>query len=417
MQSIQKRRGAKSTWYGVLSALALAGIWRLVAHFQFPLLLAIAPILLKRKRADSKPSSGQGSGHLPGSPGSRVEHLKQEVQLLRERILNTQETFVTNAKVFEPFLTLNEIQLIHGTAEALAPFLHANRVSIFRYSAGTKKFRCAARYSQSKGWISRGSEPVQDRILQLLLESRSALTIREILNNEMLFKIWKDSASKALIYAPIASGQQFYGVLTIDELPAIHLHRQTVQNAVTAAKLMALAFRNIDAHHALLLERNEAQSKLLSEYQQFLRSFNLEFKRAKRNLLPLSLLYVAVEPLKQDQGAPASEELIQRVKSGMRKNLREVDLLFEDDQKGRFWIVLPHTDFNGLAYVMERLNLLVHIELADQPHLACRFGFSFLQPEIELPKQMLLACQESLQLHRTVEEIISSRQRNTAVQK
>ena len=92
-------------------------------------------------------------------------------------------------------------------------------------------------------------------------------------------------------------------------------------------------------------------------------------------------------------------------------------MLFADDTPGRFWIVLPHTDFSGLAYVMERLNLLVHIDLAEQSNLACRFGFSFLEPEITLPKQMMFACQESLKLHRTVEEIIAARQKSTPVEK
>ena len=410
---IRGKKG-RSVWFGLFAALSAASIWKFGAGL-FPF-SALVPLFLKRP-AHRKSAPEPEGPKKADERAAKWTRLEQQNQMLRKRILETRETFVSQAPVFEAFLTLNEIQLIHGVLESLTRLFRARQLSFYRYDEKTRQFRQAARFHSEQGWFSRGNMPLSDRLLFLILESRSVLTVREILNNEMLLKIWKSSPSRGLIYAPVFHGRQFFGVLTIDEIPPYHLNRQTVQNARAAAKLMALAFTNISAHQALLLERNNIQSKILTEYQQFLRSFNLEFKRARRNNLPLSLLHIAIEPASPRSMAKPPEELITRIRQNIRKNLREVDLLFADDLPGRFWVVLPHTDFSGLAYVMERLNLLIHFDLAEQHNIACRFGFSFLEPDISLPKQMMLACQESLKLHRTVEEILAAKQKKSSVEK
>ncbi len=410
VQFFRSRKSKKSFWIASLFLiLSGAGAFIPFLHGFFGIFFAL--FALRKKPEESPPPAKEPE---PLSEEA-VAALKRQNEILRRRIQEMPETFFSQAKFFECYLTLNEIQLIHGLVESLSKFLHAKQASFYQYSKNNKAFYCVARYNTHQGWEVNASQEAKDRILYLILESTSTLSIREILHNDMLYKIWGQSDSKALIYCPVYQGKQFFGILTIDELPVQHLNRQTVRNAKTAAKLAGLAFRNIRAYQKLLVQRNKAQSQLLTEYQQFLRSFNMEFKRAQRNQIPLSLLLIAIEPQRVGSSLKVPPELFMRIKESIRKNLREIDMVYEDDHPGLLWVILPHTDFNGLAYVMERLNLIIHLDLAEQADFSCRFGFSFIQSDYQMPKQMLYACQESLQLHRTVEEIIARKKTKTVL--
>jgi len=55
---------------------------------------------------------------------------------------------------------------------------------------------------------------------------------------------------------------------------------------------------------------------------------------------------------------------------------------------------------------MERINVIVKMDLADQTLFTCHFGFSSSHPGLQQPRQMVQACQDSLQLHKTVSELV-----------
>ena len=58
---------------------------------------------------------------------------------------------------------------------------------------------------------------------------------------------------------------------------------------------------------------------------------------------------------------------------------------------------------------MERINLITKMDLSDQTQFDCHFGFSSIYPGLKKPHEMILACQESLQLHKTVTELVHIR--------
>ena len=338
---------------------------------------------------------------------SKLISLQRENELLQKRILEKPITFFTQAQFFESLLTLNEIQFIQSFVESAAHFLKANRVTFYQFKSRGNHFTKPASYHFSDGLTIDSNTAINDRLLLLIKESQSVLSIKEILHNEMLYKIWQSSESKALIYCPVFYNNYFFGILTIDEIKFHHLNRETIKDTNIAAKLSALALKNIRLHQRLISDNSLVESKHLTEYQQFLKSLNYEFKRARRNELPLSLILIVLEnrndKIKIDK---AGINLAQRIKKSCKKNLREIDLNFDSDTPGKYWIILPLTDFSGLAYVLERLNLILNMDLSGQSNYLCHFGFSSLDQEIKQPKQMIETCKESFQLHRTVRMLL-----------
>ena len=406
--SDKKSKKGRPTWFAGLALVGIVG-W---LHGEPGLLLQFVPGVLlawlKSKRKDEQQVT-ESEKVVPNTAPDLV-YLIQENALLKKRISELPETFITQAQYFESLLTLNEIQLVQGMVESAAQFLRANQVSLYQFSPSSGSFNCAARYHHTKGFVLEQHSPIEDRLLSLIRESRSELSIREILHNDMLYQIWQKSTSKALVYCPIVAQKQFIGILTIDEIRFVDLNRQTISNAKAAAKLAAQAFKNVRAHQNLLAEKNSIQSKLLTEYQQFLKTLNFEFKRACRGQLPLSLLLIVLEPGDNKTSIDKDgAQLTERIRQNCKKNLREVDFIFADDLPTRFWVILPMTDFNGLAYVMERLNLIIHMDIAGQSNYFCYFGFSSQDQEIKQPKQMIENCKESLQLHRTVRQLLSQK--------
>ncbi|HDL17632.1 MAG TPA: hypothetical protein ENH29_01095 [Bacteroidetes bacterium] len=399
-----KIRKNKNFWLG-LFILFIAGQFYGESAAIFHLLPFWVLGWLKTK---SKPDENDASREVPGEKEiRRMKELSREKKLLEKRILETSETFYSQVQFFESLLTLNEIQLMQSIVESTTKFLRANRVSFYQYNSVQNEFMKTASFHYSAG-LSLPNERVTDKVLFLIKQSQTILSIREIVHNKLLYKLWQKSNSKALIYGPVFSGKRFIGILAIEEINFFRLHRQTIKNVGGLCRLIALAIRNVRSHQKIISERNLVQSKLLTEYQQFLKTLNFEFKRANRNDLQLSLIYVVFEGTKQ-RGADekTKSSLTRQIKKNCQKNLREIDLFFDDDEPGRFWVLLPMTDFNGLAYVLERLNLLVSMDLASQADYICHLGFSSLDHEIKHPKQMIETCKESYRLHRKVRSLLN----------
>ena len=360
-----------------------------------------------KSKAKPKITAKTNTGNIRKKNNDRKE-VQQENELLKKRILETSDTFFSQAQFFNSLLTLNEIHLIQGVVESSTKFLNASRTSFYQFSRKDLSFSKSASFSITDGLQVEADACTKDRILYLIKESRSILTIREILHNEILYKHWQSSISKALLYCPIFLGKHFIGILTIDEIKFHHLNRQTVKNLMVISKLTASAFKNVKGHQRIIAEKNKVQSQVLSEYQDFLKTFNLEFKRAHRNELQLSLIYIVLEARTKDQVFNKEGiELIEIIKSSCKKNLREIDLFFDDTTPGRCWILLPMTDFSGLAFVLERINLLINMDLASQSNYLCHLGFSSFDQEIKQPKQMMETCKESFHLHRTVRTLLN----------
>lgn len=345
--------------------------------------------------------------HLPESEQIDCTSIIQENTLLKRRVLDTPKTFFSQATFFENLITLNEIQLVQSVVESSTNFLSANQVSLYKYEKHARRFSLTSRYNRSTGLQLGSHENIEDRIFYLITEAKRTLTIREISRNKKLYQLWQNSTTKAMVYSPIYFEDELIGVLTIDDIDWLHFHRDTVRNIEVISKLTGHAFRNITAHQSLLAQNNSDDSSEFTEFHRFLKEFNSEFKRAIRNKIPLSVLLVSLEVIHSEHSTEEPDPVMAHsFKESCLNNLREVDLLFEGEKSGQLWVVLPFTDFDGLSYVMERINLITKMDLSDQAQFACHFGFSSLYPGLQKPRQMITACQDSLQLHKTVSELV-----------
>lgn len=363
--------------------------------------LFLSIFAFKKKEEESR--SARKSGTHQQKP--LVEQLKEQNERLKKRILFSENDFLRLAEAVEALLTLNPIELFHGLTEHAAKITAARVAYFFQYRKGSGNFQLAVRYTASRGFLPPRNEILPDKLFQLLVQSRSVLTLREILHNEVLHRIWQKSAYKGFIYCPVVEKEDFFGILVLDQIPLFNLNRETVHKARILAQIAGKIAGIGRSHQHLIQELKRQEAKILPEPQQFLRAFALEFKRAKRNRLPLCLLLVSVE---QPDGSSAelSKELRERLKNTCRRNLREIDPVFSAERPGMYWIILPHTHFKGLACVMERLKLTLHLELGSSSTLACRFGFSFMDRRTQKPMDMIKECKDSLHLHRVVEEML-----------
>jgi len=345
-----------------------------------------------------------------------INSLLKENKLLKNRILQNSNSFFSQAHFFQSLLTLNEIHLLQSIVESSVHFLNADRVSLYKYIPEENIFKIFSFFDSREGVEvnSEGSE--NDRILHLVKKSKSSLTIREILNNKKVYELWQSTKCKSLVYSPIFIGTLFWGILTIDAIKFHNLNIETIKNANILTRLIGLALKNVKNYQKLIAEKNHVRSKLLSEHQQFLKSLNFEFKRARRTNLPLSLISVVLES--KDSSNSLSQErisLMSIIRKICEKNLREVDMIFEDEKKDRLWIILPITNFNGLSFIMERLNLNIYLDLAKQSNYFSCFGFCSMDESIKQPKQMIQICNESHQLHRTVRSLINEKKENSSI--
>lgn len=349
-------------------------------------------------------------------PGLVAETVQEENTILRRRIQSQTQSFFLHATFLESLLTLNEIQMFQGVVESATHLLSADQVSLYQIKKGSDSFYLTSRFHRRSGLKLRPQPAGDDRILNQCIKQRKPVSILQIGRDKDLLSNWQGAGSRAMIYCPIYHENLFIGVLTVDEIEFHHLNRETVRNLQTIASLTGLAYRNIRAHETLLTNREEQETDRFSSYLQFLKSLNTEFKRAKRNQVPLSLLSLSVETgLRDDHHEQAPAALAETIKQGCRSNLREVDMMYQGEQPGQLWIILPFTDFDGLSHVMERLNIITREDLSSHADYSCHMGFSSIYDGIKQPKQMIDACLESLLLHRTVCELVTRREIKTGI--
>lgn len=397
---LHKNRKKESVWIAILFFMILGiDLENPVSFVIFTPLVFSSLLEFLRK---NQKSAGTENEEVEG-----LESLIKENSLLKKRVLDTPKTFFSQANFFSNLITLNEIQLIQSVVESTVNFQSANQASLYKYEKTSNKFHLAARHHHSTGLQLESNSSIDDRILFLISEAKRTITIQEIYRNNKLYQLWQNSFSKAMLYSPIYNEDELIGILTIDDIEFFRLHRDTVRDMQVIAKLTGLLYRNILVHQSLLTNNKTSNSEDNTKYPNFLITINNEFKRANRNQLPLSIMLIAMEANSEEQAQLLPESsLLEQIKSSCLENLRDVDYLFDGDEAGQFWVILPFTNFDGLCYVMERINVIVKMDLADQTLFTCHFGFSSSHPGLQQPRQMVQACQDSLQLHKTVSELV-----------
>ncbi len=111
-------------------------------------------------------------------------------------------------------------------------------------------------------------------------------------------------------------------------------------------------------HHALLNSQHHDFETGLPNRHQFFERLDGELKRQRRSRTEVAVMVVASENLKETQrehGDTAAQVLMRHIAAGIRKGLREVDVLarLEDDA---FGVMLPETSMQGAFWVGERIR-------------------------------------------------------------
>jgi diguanylate cyclase (GGDEF)-like protein/PAS domain S-box-containing protein len=107
-----------------------------------------------------------------------------------------------------------------------------------------------------------------------------------------------------------------------------------------------------------------------------------EISRARRYLLPLSLLMIDIDHFKKindDFGHPVGDEVLERIADILREGARPSDFIARYGGE-EFVLILPNTDAQGAYYVAERMRETVEAAIPQPRGLTISAGVASLTP-------------------------------------
>ncbi len=351
---------------------------------------------LRNENSDLKAENGRLKEQL-----EIVTAIKEE---LESRIVSQEETVHSLYKATQTLETLNEMDFYKALARLASRFTGANKASVYMIDYSHNVIRRMAEF----GWDSKPDKPkdfpLYEGILGKVIQQNRLFTIKEISDNPKDLAVWEKSPNRAYVYVPISMGPVIVGVLTVDDIPFLKLNLSTVRILSLIPELAVPALKNIIKYQDLQEMVTIDPVTDLLKYESFLEMADVEFRKAARYHLDFSLLFVAVEDLRQIEkkfGHDAKIKTLKWMSAGLKELFRTVDILGVGTEEGLFCLALPMTNTEGVLAVINRVKawkIRSQKQLAWGQSLQFYFGASSFHPSIETLEAMVIMTRNSLKL-------------------
>ncbi|RKY92838.1 hypothetical protein DRQ15_01160 [candidate division KSB1 bacterium] len=342
---------------------------------------------------------------------TELQHQLRRIQLqnaeLAEQLTNCENTPYTLYRLIKPLLTLDEYQLHNAIVETIVAFTSATKVGLYLVDSEYKAFHLVASYGiRSEKISSCTSYKLNSSLFRLLAQTKHTLSIKEIVTNKPLYTLWRQQTMPAIIYTPIVNEQQLKGIIIIYELPLQKLHRATLRTLEIIADLAAVALKNATRHQVLFDKFPLPQEDFLLDFRHFRQAVDFEFRRSQRHQLALSVVLMAITAIGNAKLPSLASPFWNKIAEILHTNLRTIDYISTGEKIGCYWLLLPLTQLEGTAVLMERLqHELIH-SFGTKSHYKVLMGFATYHPTIRSAQELLQKARHGLRLHRFVQKLL-----------
>ncbi len=366
---IASRYGFKAGFVtAIMASIALMGMIKLgdpkfgfseitnVRYFGTPLLFVAVGMIIgevrevQRKKSEELSNAFKELQESFKNISGRYDALNKAKQEVDTWVVSQEHTVSTLYEAAQALKSLNEEEICPAVVELLKDFIKVEACSI--YMLTENKLQLSTTLDNKENTQRPPEVDLDDGIMGQVIALGDTISINTLINSE---SIKSSEDQNILICAPLLSSQSnVLGVLNIEMLPFIKLNPQTIRMASLIADWCGAAIENARTYQ-------ETKDKNISDditgaytHQYAQERLEEEFKRAYRYRYPLSLLsfefvdfQIFSDFVKQD---------ILTVFSLILKNkLRDIDLLFHDEESSRYILLLPNTPSDGAEVVKTKI--------------------------------------------------------------
>ncbi len=337
----------------------------------------------------------------------KIERLKKSLQKervktgnLERNIRNQEYTFTLVYKLFKTFLegTRPFEQVLRDN---VARVTQAQKITIFRVNE-SELISIPVNEKEVPEKIALAEDPFFQAVCRL----KRTITIPEIARSPKLFRMWKQSKHRGLIFLPILKSRQLVYLISIDQMPFHLFHGRTTQTLGNLIQMAEFSLHILERQQETGESPRSLWRQELPTPQLFLDALQHEFRRARRFQSSFSLIGIHVH-LHEDFRGKNIREMVAHT---IRSEIRELDQFYFDSPRQIMWIILPFTGFPEMSLVLNRIDeRLSRIE--EQPFREASFdyGFSIFETDMESPKTMLKQVVEVMQIHNKILQKMSRR--------
>ena len=332
-----------------------------------------------------------------------VTLIKEE---LENRIVGQEETVHSLYQATKALETLDEKQFYGSLTKLTARFTGATKITLYIMDYPNDSIGRVARYGYEDEKAVHQKMPLSQDIFDVVLHSNRPLTIKDISDDEEIFKIWENSEHRSYVYVPISMASVIVGVLTVDEIPFLKLNISTIRILALIAELAVPALKNIIKYQDLQeMVKIDPITQLL-KYDSLVSMAEVEFKKSLRYRLDFAILIVGVEGLaaiEKEFGHDTRVEAAKWFSVKFQEVLRNVDILGLGKHQGEFVMALPSTATEGLLSLIDRIKKMKHQDPTNivwNGHVRLHYGAATYHPTLESFQSMLNLAYHSLELNK-----------------
>lgn len=401
-------------WTGSLAGLALLAMQVLqqpqlnlldliqIRHLGYPLLFMIVGIIIGEIREIQKRRYDElqiGHAELQET----YDHLHQRHELLQRakqeidtRIISQEHTLSTLYESAQALKSLQEKEIYPAVMKLLQDFIAAETGSIYMLEDNT--LHLAGGFDNDNEPTHRAEVDPDEGLIGRAIAAGDTVAINMLIDIDEFSEY---AAAGPLISAPLLTGDnKVLGVLNIDRLPFEKFSPQTIRMASMIADWCGAAIENSRTF-------KETKDKNISDditeaytYTYFNKRFQEEFSRARRYKILLSLLGLEIVDFNLFEER-IKKDVLTVLSLVMQNKLRGVDLLFHDEDPGKYIMLLPNTPLKGAQVVQK--GILKEIQaFAFKPYedeeklLQIRIGVAAITSDMEHPEQLKTLAEEDV---------------------
>lgn len=348
---------------------------------------------------------------------SRLKEQLEIITIIKEelenRIVGQEETVHSLYQATKSLETLDEKQFYEALTKLTSRFTGATKVTLHVVDYPNDKIIRVARfgYDESNGHYQK--LPLHSDIFKEILSSNKLMTIKDISDNDDVFRVWQQSENRAYAYVPISMGSVIVGILTIDDIPFLKLNISTVRILALIGELAVPALKNIIKYQDLQDMVKVDPVTKLPKYESFESLADVEFKKTGRYKLEYAILLVQVDGLdviEKELGHTVRIEATKWLSESIQNLLRTVDILASGKRDNELIMALPFTNTDGLLSVIDRFKKSQEQKTSDNiwsKYISYSFGAATYHPSIKSIQDMLKLAYHSLELNRETKSVES----------
>ncbi|HNV86969.1 MAG TPA: GAF domain-containing protein [Candidatus Omnitrophota bacterium] len=282
----------------------------------------------------------------------QLEMSEKVKEVLETRIVGQTATVKTLYETARKFEALSPEEICRGCLEMLNAHLHVQGASLYFLEGEYWVLKSAV--GKTAEQVVEGKISREKSMMALVLREKRSLAVKDILNIPDSDR-YIEEYNRVLAMIPVYSSEgAVAGVVNVEKMDFLNFHKANLQLIELVVDWTGKALQNVRFYRDAQRKQIFDEDYQIYHFQHFERVLRLEFLRAVKYRLPLSVLMGKINHYGIFE-EPVQRILSRTIISLLKRDLDDTDMIFRYRYDGTFSAVCPMKSREALEEKLKRL--------------------------------------------------------------